>query len=219
MTGQTPRETLFSSTFRRPSLVGIGAATGMPPVRSHILRVAASARRWNSDGEADNFAMRRLPSIVTHASRFRSLMTRRSQSSTAMPRCPRGRHPASWPRKEHRQSRTARSRLLRGQLTPTACSLSAGHHNRTVNQFSRAWVRECTESQHGGEATARKIGVSGKEPVNAVFARWRHKNVGLASNNMPARICPLDQAKLGQIGAPVAVVISVAALKGPTTQS
>ena len=30
MTGQTPSETLFTSTRRRPSLAGIGAATGMP---------------------------------------------------------------------------------------------------------------------------------------------------------------------------------------------
>ena len=48
-----------------------------------IRRVAVSAKRWNRDGEVDNFAMRRLSSAVSHARRFRSLMTRRSQSWTA----------------------------------------------------------------------------------------------------------------------------------------
>ena len=85
MTGTTPSEAWLSSTRRRPSLAGnSGAATGMPLASSQVVRAAVSARRWNRFGETDDFAIRRLSPDVTHASRFPELMTRRSQSSTAI---------------------------------------------------------------------------------------------------------------------------------------
>ena len=79
MTGTTPSEAWLSSTRRRPSLAGIGAATGMPLASSQVVRAAVSARRWNRFGETDDFAIRRLSPDVTHASRFPELMTRRWQ--------------------------------------------------------------------------------------------------------------------------------------------
>ena len=56
----------------------------MPLASSHVVRAAVSARRWNRFGKMDHFAIRRLSPVVTQASRFPELMTRRSQSSTAI---------------------------------------------------------------------------------------------------------------------------------------